>query len=87
MLKPMETSVLTTPDGAWRFAIKQTRAALDRWVKKLWELDGAAAPARERELPRGDISLIVNLEGRHAADYGFARESPSHSSQSHSSKS
>lgn len=66
MLNPMETAVLTTPDGAWRFAIEEPRAPLDRWVSKLWELDGAAPPARERELPRGDISLIVNLEGRHA---------------------
>ena len=66
MLNPMETSVLTTPDGAWQFAIKEPRPPLDRWVSKLWELDGTAPPARERELPRGDISLIVNLEGRHA---------------------
>jgi hypothetical protein len=66
MLNPMETSVLTTPDGAWQFAIKEPRPPLGRWVSKLWELDGTAPPARERELPRGDISLIVNLEGRHA---------------------
>lgn len=75
MLNPMDASVLlfetragrlTTPDGAWQFAIKEPRPSLDRWVGKLWELDGTAPPARERELPRGDISLIVNLEGRHA---------------------
>ena len=66
MLNPMETSVLTTPDGAWQFAIKEPRPPLGRWVSKLWELDGTAPPARESELPRGDISLIVNLEGRHA---------------------
>ncbi len=75
MLNPMDASVLlfetragrlTTPDGAWQFAIKEPRPPLDRWVSKLWELDGTAPPARERELPRGDISLIVNLEGRHA---------------------
>jgi AraC-like DNA-binding protein len=57
---------LATPDGAWRFAAKVPRPPLDRWILKLWELDGACPPARERELPRGDISLIVNLEGRHA---------------------
>jgi AraC-like DNA-binding protein len=75
MLNPMDASVLlfetragrlTTPDGAWQFAMKLPRPPLDRWVSKLWELDGACPPARERELPRGDISLIVNLEGRHA---------------------
>jgi AraC-like DNA-binding protein len=75
MLNPMDASVLlfetragrlTIPDGAWQFAIKEPRPPLDRWVGKLWELDGAAPPARERELPRSDISLIVNLEGRHA---------------------
>jgi AraC-like DNA-binding protein len=75
MLAPMDASVLlfetragrlTTPDGAWQFAINEPRPPLDRWVSKLWELDGTAPPARERELPRGDISLIVNLEGRHA---------------------
>lgn len=75
MLNPMDTSVLlfetragrlTTPDGVWQFASKEPRQPLDRWVSKLWELDGTAPPARERELPRGDISLIVNLEGRHA---------------------
>src|SRR5688572_17143136 len=75
MLNPMDASVLlfdtragrlTTPDGAWQLAIKEPRPPLDRWVSKLWELDGAAPAARERELPRGDVSLIVNLEGRHA---------------------
>jgi AraC-like DNA-binding protein len=75
MLNPMDASVLlfethagrlTTPDGEWQFAIKEPRPPLDRWVSNLWELDGTAPPARERELPRGDISLIVNLEGRHA---------------------
>jgi AraC-like DNA-binding protein len=75
MLGPMDASVLlfetragrlTTPDGAWGFASKEPRPPLDRWVRKLWELDGTAPPACERELPRGDISLIVNLEGRHA---------------------
>jgi AraC-like DNA-binding protein len=75
MLKAMDTAVLlfetragrlTTADGAWQFAMKVPRPPLDRWIGKLWELDGGCAPARERELPRGDISLIVNLEGRHA---------------------
>jgi AraC-like DNA-binding protein len=71
----MDTSVLlcearagrlTTPDGAWQFAAKMPRPPLDRWIGKLWELEGSCPPARERELPRGDLSLIVNLEGRHA---------------------
>ena len=75
MLNPMDTAVLlfetragrlTTPDGAWQFAMKVPRPPFDRWIGKLWELDGGCPPARERELPRGDISLIVNLEGRHA---------------------
>lgn len=75
MLNSMDTSVLlfearagrlTTPDGAWQFAVKTPRPPLDRWISKLWELDGGCPPARERELPRGDISLIVNLEGHHA---------------------
>jgi AraC-like DNA-binding protein len=57
---------LTTLDGVWQFAMKVPRPPLDRWIGKLWELDGGCPPARERELPRGDISLIVNLEGRHA---------------------
>jgi hypothetical protein len=58
--------VLETADGAWRYAVKTPRPACNRWVTKLWELDGACPPARERELPRADISLIVNLAGRHA---------------------
>jgi hypothetical protein len=71
----MDTSVLlfdarggrlATPDGAWQFALKAPRPPLDRWIARLWELDGSCAPSRERELPRGDISVIVNLEGRHA---------------------
>lgn len=75
MLNPMDTAVLlfetragrlTTPDGGWQFAIKSPRPPLDRWIGKLWELDGGCPPARERELPRGDISLIINLAGRHA---------------------
>jgi AraC-like DNA-binding protein len=75
MLNPMDTAVLlfetcagrlTTPDGGWQFATKVPRPPLDRWIGKLWELDGGCPPARERELPRGDISLIINLEGRHA---------------------
>ena len=57
---------LTTPDGAWQFAVQVPRPPLGRWVGRLWELDGGCPPARERELPRGDISVIVNLEGRHA---------------------
>lgn len=75
MLNSMDAAVLlfdsragrlTTPDGGWQFAVKLPRPPLDRWVGRLWELDGGCPPARERELPRGDISLIVNLEGRHA---------------------
>ncbi|MGH8187170.1 MAG: helix-turn-helix domain-containing protein [Steroidobacteraceae bacterium] len=57
---------LETADGAWQFARKSARPPLDRWIAKLWELDGSCPPAREREMPRGDISLIVNLAGRHA---------------------
>jgi len=57
---------LTIPDGAWQFAVHVPRPPLDRWIGRLWELDSGCPPARERELPRGDISLIVNLEGRHA---------------------
>ena len=75
MLAAMDTSVLlfearagrlTTPYGAWQFAVKIPRPPLDRWLGKLWELDGGCPPAREREMPRGDVSLIVNLEGHHA---------------------
>jgi AraC-like DNA-binding protein len=66
LLFETHASRLTTPDGTWQFATKLPRPPLDRWVGKLWELDGAGPPARERELPRGDISLIVNLDGRHA---------------------
>jgi AraC-like DNA-binding protein len=71
----MDTSVLlfearagrlTTSDGSWQFALKLPRPPLDRWLSKLWELNGTAPPARERELPRGDLSLIVNLQGRHS---------------------
>src|SRR5688500_6534392 len=71
----MDTSVLlfgtragrlATADGAWRFAANIPRPPLDRWIVRLWELDGECPPARERELPRGDLTLIVNLEGRHA---------------------
>jgi AraC-like DNA-binding protein len=75
MLGSMDTSVLlvnayvgrlTTLDGTWQFAVKAPRPPLDRWIRKLWELDGGCPPARERELPRGDISVIVNLDGRHS---------------------
>ncbi len=75
MLNPMDASVLlfetragrlTTPDSVWQFASKEPRPLLDRWVSKLWELDGTAPPAREQ----------------FGADYGVARESPSHSSKS-----
>jgi AraC-like DNA-binding protein len=58
--------VLETADGAWRYAVKTPRPPCNRWIAKLWELDGACPPACERELPRADISLIVNLAGRHA---------------------
>lgn len=57
---------LVTADGVWRCAQKLACAPVDRWILKLWEIDGACPPARERELPRGDVSLIVNLAGRHA---------------------
>jgi AraC-like DNA-binding protein len=57
---------LETADGVWQFGRKSVRPPLDRWIAKLWELDGSCPPAREREMPRGDVSLIVNLAGRHA---------------------
>ena len=67
----MDTSVLhagriATPDGAWQFAVQVPRPPFARWIGRLWELDGGCPPAREREMPRGDISLIVNLAGHHA---------------------
>jgi AraC-like DNA-binding protein len=67
----MDTPVLhagriMTPDGVWQFAAQVPRPPYDRWIGRLWELDGSCPPAHERELPRGDISLIVNLAGRHA---------------------
>ncbi len=45
---------------------KLPRTPLDRWIARLWELDGVCPPSRERELPRGEISVIVSLAGRHA---------------------
>lgn len=35
-------------------------------IHSYWEVDGEFPPSRERELPRGDVSIIVNLAGRHA---------------------
>lgn len=67
----MDTPVLhagriATADGAWQCTVKMLRSPFDRWMSRLWELDGGCPPAREREMPRGDISLILNLAGRHA---------------------
>ncbi len=56
----------STLDTTWRCMAKLPRAPLDRWIACLWELDGVCPPAHERELPRGEISVIVSLAGRHA---------------------
>src|SRR5687767_2950495 len=37
---------LETADGAWQFGRKGVRPPLDRWIAKLWELDGSCPPAR-----------------------------------------
>jgi AraC-like DNA-binding protein len=49
---------------------------LQHLVRRYWEIDGWFAYARERELPRGDVAILINLAGRHAVlDGGDAERS------------
>lgn len=52
---------------AWRSTQRAPGAPLAALVARLWELEGAGPPSVEHETPRGDVSLIVNLAGRHSA--------------------
>jgi AraC-like DNA-binding protein len=53
--------------AAWRSTHRAPAASLAGLVLRLWDLEGSAPPSIEREAPRGDVSLIVNLAGHHSA--------------------
>jgi AraC-like DNA-binding protein len=46
---------------------------IERWIESLWELDGHVPRSRERELPRGSVSLTINLAGSHVLVNGDAQ--------------
>lgn len=51
----------STADSAWHCAAAIPRSALARWVPCISELDGVGPAVMERELPRGEISVFVDL--------------------------
>jgi len=67
----------TAQDATWRCTAKLPAPALRRWIASVWELDGVVPAMWERELPRGSVSIVVNLAGPHTLiDAGVARALP-----------
>jgi AraC-like DNA-binding protein len=54
-----------TDTACWFTATARATADLAGIVVAYWEIDGEFPPGRERELPRGDVSIEVSLAGRY----------------------
>lgn len=67
IFEPLFTRILSGEhagaDSSLKCMTGVVRPEFSRWMPRVSELDGLCPPIVERELPRGDVAVIVNLGG------------------------